>query len=139
MAELSDQEFISFRQGARLRELLVSAARQAGFEPHVTVESNESQRVRRLVALGLGVAILPRSDAEGPGADVAVATLSEPELSRDVTLAWRGGRRHAPAAAEFLQLARDTFTDSGLRSASGQRPPAPARVGSGIEPARGDA
>jgi len=139
MAELSDQDFISFRQGARLRELLVSAARQAGFEPHVTVESNESQRVRRLVALGLGVAILPRSDAEGPGADVAVATLSEPELSRDVTLAWRGGRRHAPAAAEFLQLARDTFTDSGLRSASGQRPPAPARVGSGIEPARGDA
>lgn len=132
MAELSGQPFISFRQGARLRELLVSAARQAGFEPHVTVESNESQRVRRLVALGLGVAILPRSDADGPGADIAVATLTEPELSRDVTLAWREGRRHAPAAAEFLQLARDTFTDPGLHQPTGLPPQVPLTAGSAI-------
>ena len=44
----------------------------------VTLESNESQRIRRLVSRGLGVAILPRSDAEGPGAEVAVVTLIEP-------------------------------------------------------------
>ena len=111
MAELADEQFISFRAGARLRELLFAAGREAHFEPHVTVESNESQRVRRLVSRGLGVAILPRSDAEGPGADVAVATLSEPALRRDITLAWREGRRHAPAAAEFLELARQTFTE----------------------------
>ena len=132
MAELSGQQFISFRQGARLRELLVSAARQAGFEPHVTVESNESQRVRRLVALGLGIAILPRSDADGPGADIAVATLIEPELSRDVTLAWRRGRRHAPAAAEFLQLARDTFTDLGLHQPAGLPRQVPLTAGSAV-------
>ncbi len=111
MAELADEAFISFREGARLRELLISAGRHAGFEPQVTVESNESQRVRRLVARGLGVAILPRSDAEGPGADIAVATLIEPSLTRDITLAWREERRPAPAAAEFLKLARVTFTD----------------------------
>jgi DNA-binding transcriptional LysR family regulator len=109
MAELAGEPFISFRTGARLRELLVAAGREAGFEPQVTLESNESQRVRRLVARGLGVAILPRSDAEGPGADVAVATLTEPALRRDITLAWREGRRLTPAAAEFLDLARETF------------------------------
>jgi DNA-binding transcriptional LysR family regulator len=110
MAELAGEPFISFRTGARLRELLVAGARQAGFEPRVTLESNESQRVRRLVARGLGVAILPRSDAEGPGAEVCVARLVAPALHRDITLAWREGRRHAPAAAEFLDLARETFT-----------------------------
>jgi LysR family transcriptional regulator, transcription activator of glutamate synthase operon len=109
MAELAGEPFISFRTGARLRELLIAAGREAGFEPQVTLESNESQRVRRLVSRGLGVAILPRSDAEGPGADVAVATLTEPSLRRDITLAWREGRRLTPAAAEFLDLARDTF------------------------------
>ena len=77
----------------------------------MTLESNESQRVRRLVSRGLGVAILPRSDAEVPGADVAVAKLFEPTLRRDITLAWREGRRHAPAAAEFLDLARETFSE----------------------------
>ncbi len=109
MADLADEPFISFRAGARLRELLMSAGHEAAFEPRVTLESNESQRIRRLVSRGLGVAILPRSDAEGPGAEVGVVTLTEPRLERDITLAWREGRRHAPAAAEFLDLAREIF------------------------------
>jgi LysR family transcriptional regulator, transcription activator of glutamate synthase operon len=117
MAELAEEHFITFREGARLRELLFTAGRGAGFEPHVTLESNDSQRIRRVVARGLGVAILPRSDAEGPGADVAVATLIEPALRRDITLAWREGRRHAPAAAEFLNLARETFGELGTEDA----------------------
>jgi LysR family transcriptional activator of glutamate synthase operon len=114
MAELADEPFISFRAGARLRELLFSAGRGAGFEPRVALESNDSQRVRRLVSRGLGVAILPRSDAVGPGAEVDVATLVEPALQRDITLAWREGRRHPPAAAAFLKLARETFEQPGF-------------------------
>ena len=110
MVDLSDEPFVSFRTGARLRELLMSAGHEAGFEPRVTLESNESRRIRRLVSRGLGVAILPRSDAEGPGAQVGVVTLTEPRLQRDITLAWREGRRHAPAAAEFLDLAREIFS-----------------------------
>jgi LysR family transcriptional regulator, transcription activator of glutamate synthase operon len=110
MADLAHEEFIAYREGARLRELLTSAGRHAGFEPNVKLESNESERIRRLVARGLGVSILPRSDGERPGAEVAVARLVDPALSRDITLAWREGRRLPPAAAEFLELARTTFT-----------------------------
>jgi LysR family transcriptional regulator, transcription activator of glutamate synthase operon len=109
MAQLRDEEFISYRQGARLRELLFSAAGQAGFEPRVKLESNESQRIRRLVGRGMGVAILPRSDAVVPGSEVAFAALTDPPLSRDITLAWRQERRHSPAVGEFLALARETF------------------------------
>ena len=109
MIELADEHFISFREGARLRELLFAAGREAGFVPRVTLESNESHRIRQLVGRSLGVAILPRSDADGPGPHVAVAPLVEPSLRRDVTLAWRAGRRHAPAAAGFIDLARETF------------------------------
>lgn len=121
MAELADEQFISFRAGARLRELLFAAGREAGFEPRVTLESNESQRIRRLVARGLGVAILPRSDADRPGAEVAVARLIAPSLRRDITLAWREGRRLAPAAAAFLDLARDTFVDPNDEDATIER------------------
>lgn len=112
MADLAGEQFISFREGARLRELLVSAGRSAGFEPRVMLESNESQRILRLVSRDMGVAILPRSDAETADADVAVAPLIEPALKRDITLAWREGRRHSPAAAEFLALARATYGDA---------------------------
>jgi DNA-binding transcriptional LysR family regulator len=111
MAELAGEQFISYREGARLREALVEAGHHAGFEPQVMLESNESGRIRRLVDRGLGVAILPRSDAEAPGAEVAAVKLIDPALTRDITLAWRDGRRHSPAAAEFLELARETFAE----------------------------
>jgi len=110
MAQLQGEEFISYRRGARLRELLVGAGAHAGFEPRITLESNESERIRRLVARGMGVAILPRSDAVAPGPEVLVKPLVEPALSRDITLAWRQQRRHPPAVAEFLALARATFS-----------------------------
>jgi LysR family transcriptional activator of glutamate synthase operon len=119
MFELAGEEFISFRQGARLRELLEGAGRSAGFEPRVKLESNESRRIRRLVSRGMGVAILPRSDAVEPGgAEVCVATLTEPSLRRDITLAWREGRRLSPAATEFLALARATYTESAVAVAA---------------------
>jgi DNA-binding transcriptional LysR family regulator len=116
MVDLAGQEFISYREGARLRELLVGASRQSGFEPKIKLESNESRRIRRLVAHGMGVAILPRSDAEVPGAEIAVATLSEPALRRDITLAWRSGRRHPPAAQAFLELSLEVFAPVGVRT-----------------------
>jgi LysR family transcriptional regulator, transcription activator of glutamate synthase operon len=109
MAELAGEQFISYRTGSRLRELLLAAGDQAGFEPRVTLELNESQRIRRLVARRMGVAILPRSDAEAPGADIATVKLIDPSLRRDITLAWREDRRHAPAAAEFLRLSHELF------------------------------
>src|SRR5438309_870298 len=82
-----------------LRELLMAAGNHAGFVPEIKLESNESQRIRRLVSRGMGVAILPRSDTSDPGAEVGNATLTEPSLHRDITLAWREGRRHSPAAS----------------------------------------
>ncbi|HVL31535.1 MAG TPA: LysR family transcriptional regulator [Solirubrobacteraceae bacterium] len=109
LAELADDTFVSFREGARLRELLISAAGAAGFRPRIALESNESRRIRSLVSRGLGVALLPRSDAEGPGADVAVCALSGPALRRDVTLASREQRRPSPAAQAFLALTLQTF------------------------------
>jgi DNA-binding transcriptional LysR family regulator len=113
MAELAHEDFISFRQGARLRELLFAAGRDAQFEPRVTLESNEAQRIRALVSRGLGVAILPRSDATVPDADIVAAPIVEPVLRRDITLAWRAGRRQSPATAAFLELALEMYGELG--------------------------
>jgi DNA-binding transcriptional LysR family regulator len=117
MADLREEEFISYRPGARLRELLFTAGDHAGFEPRVKLELNESQRIRRLVSRGMGVALLPRSDAVSVGAEVAHVALKDPPLSRDITLAWRQERRHPPAVKEFLDLARSTFADGGAAGA----------------------
>jgi LysR family transcriptional regulator, transcription activator of glutamate synthase operon len=112
MAELAHEQFISFRQGARLRELLFTASRDAQFEPQVRLESNESERIRRLVSRGLGIAILPRSEAI-PDPGTAVVGLTSPALRRDISLAWRDGRRHSPATAAFIELVLEMFATDG--------------------------
>src|SRR4051812_43677684 len=111
LAELAQDAFISSREGARLRELLVGAAAGAGFVPRIALESNESRRIRSLVSRGLGVAILPRSDGEERGSIVAVSALAGPELQRDVTLAARAQRRLSPAALAFRTLTLRMFDE----------------------------
>jgi DNA-binding transcriptional LysR family regulator len=105
LAELRDEDFVSFLPGARLRELLLAGARAVGFEPRIAFESDQVRRISDMVAKGLGVTILPRSDVPETQGDHAVVRLIEPRLARDVTLAWRAGRRLSPAARAFLEVA----------------------------------
>jgi DNA-binding transcriptional LysR family regulator len=105
VADLAGERFVSFRENTRLRELLESAAEGAGFRPQIAFESDAVGRLRSLVAHGLGVALLPRSDAVPGSTDVAVVRLTDPAPTRDVTLAWRSGRRLSPAAQAFADLA----------------------------------
>ncbi len=104
LAALRDERFVTYRAGAGLRRILLAACRDAGFEPQPAFETNNALRARGLAGRGLGVAVIPESDARAPGPEVAVVALEEP-LQRDVTLVWRRHRHHSPAARAFLDLA----------------------------------
>jgi LysR family transcriptional activator of glutamate synthase operon len=106
MADLAQERFIAFREGAGLRRIVVAAAHAAGYEPQVAFETNEVERARALASRGLGVTVIPESDAHRHGPPVAAVALHRPALTRDVTLVARRGRRHTPAARAFLDLAR---------------------------------
>jgi DNA-binding transcriptional LysR family regulator len=109
LAELAGEDFISFSEGWALRHVLEQAAEEAGFTPHVAFESNEVSRIRALVARGLGIAVLPPSGVDHPEAEELVTVeVTHPRPLRDVTLAWRADRRHSPAAAAFIALARES-------------------------------
>src|ERR687895_1843511 len=105
LIELRDERFVVFGEGGSLRRIVVQGAREAGFEPQLAFESTERERIRAMVARGLGVALLPASQAELAGPPVAAVPVRKPALARDVTLAWRANRRHSPAARAFLDLA----------------------------------
>ena len=113
MKSLRNERFITFRSGSRLRELLLSASAAAGFTPSIALESNESRRIRRLVSRGMGVALLPHSDATESGPDVAVLTPAGESLHRDISLAWREDRKLSPAAAAFRETALEIFLPMG--------------------------
>ena len=122
MGELRGERFVVFGEGGSLRRIVVQGAREAGFEPAIAFESTESARIRAMVAHGLGVALLPASEAEHEGPPVAMVPVRRPALTRDVTLAWRANRRHSPAARAFIELAVTAGADGVPLAAT----PAPA-------------
>lgn len=107
LEQLSGEDFIAFSSGASLRHTLNVICEEAGFTPRVVVESNEIPRIRWMVARGLGVSILPAADVEHPEMPIASARIARPRIARDVTLAWRSGKRLSPAASVFLEMARE--------------------------------
>src|SRR5919198_1112062 len=91
LAQLSGERFATFR--GRVEE----AASAQGIDLKIAFETNSVLRQKALVAEGLAVAVLPRSDAEGPGPALATVPLQRPALQHVVHAAWRKGRRQSPA------------------------------------------
>jgi LysR family transcriptional activator of glutamate synthase operon len=109
---LRAENFVVSPLGATIRTALLRAARDAGFEPRIIFESREVTRIRAIIAAGLGIGILPRSDATSPGPEVACVELAGEQFTHTLSLCWRARRRHSPAARAILDLARGALADS---------------------------
>lgn len=103
VAELRGVPLVMFREGYDLRAVTVAACQHAGFEPSFALEGGEMDGVLRMVAAGLGVAVVPGSVVEHGGPLVAVR-LSEPTLERTIGLAHRRDWTLSPAAERFSEL-----------------------------------
>ena len=104
VSDLQAQTIVAFRGGATIRQRLDEAADRAGFALRVAFETNEVGRMRALVAAGLAIAVLPRSDAEQPGPPTTAVPFDEPDFRHTVYMSWRSGRHHSPAAQAFIDL-----------------------------------
>ena len=82
---LRDEDFILTKSGSAIRDTILAACAVAGFAPRIAFESGAAATVRALAAAGLGVAILPRSEALTGGPPLAA-------------IEWLGGARPAPSA-----------------------------------------
>lgn len=100
VAELRELPFVMFREGYDLRTATLAACQSAGFEPRVAVAGGEMDGVLRMVASGLGVAVVPRSVAE-PRAGLVGVRLTDPPLERTIGLAQRRDWRLSRAAEAF--------------------------------------
>ncbi|MTD55032.1 LysR family transcriptional regulator [Amycolatopsis pithecellobii] len=103
-AELAKEQFVMLEHGYGIRQITDALCAEAGFEPKVVFEGQESDTVRGLVAAGFGVAVLPRFGATAP-AGVAEIPLS-PKSSRTIGLCWRPGDHFTPAVRAFRDYVR---------------------------------
>lgn len=102
--ELAAHRLVGFHRGATIRRQLDERAFAAGVVLRVAFEIADAQRARSLVAGGLGVGVLPASDARAPGPEVVVVPLTGDALLHRTAVAVRRDRRPTPAADALLAL-----------------------------------
>ncbi|WP_067574302.1 LysR family transcriptional regulator [Nocardia acidivorans] len=97
--EVAEAEFIAMHPGFGMRRVLDELCAAADFRPRIGFECSNLGTIGGLVAVGLGVSILPLEHplVGGPQPDPALIPLIDPEAMREVGLIWRTGA--APSAA----------------------------------------
>lgn len=75
LEQVRHRPFVSLPPGSGLYAILHAAGQSAGFEPRLQVEAPDPRTLRAYVASGLGLGLIARSDATGPGPEVRIVQL----------------------------------------------------------------
>lgn len=107
IAEAAAEPFVATREGTGLRESTEQLWREAGIEARIAFESDDVPALRGLVAVGLGVAVLPRSRTYDGSVDASAEPwlryipIADPHAERVLGLVWREDRWASPAVTAF--------------------------------------
>ncbi len=83
---------------------VVRSCRAAGFEPHITFESDDYEMIQGLVAAGVGVALIPHLALTRVHHGIIVRSLEPASPARNVVAATTDGPGVAPSAGEMLEI-----------------------------------
>ncbi|HYY78252.1 MAG TPA: LysR substrate-binding domain-containing protein [Actinomycetes bacterium] len=107
LGELAGQTWIGGTPDGAYARIVLHSCRAAGFEPRVVFGSDDYNAVQAFVAVGLGVALLPRMALAFPRPGVARVALAEPPVRR-VAAARLAASFRSAATASMLGVLRET-------------------------------
>ncbi|KRV46919.1 LysR family transcriptional regulator [Wenjunlia vitaminophila] len=102
LAEVAKDPFVVLETGYGLRRITDELCANAGFAPRIAFEGEETETLRGLVAVGLGVALLPPPVLPRP--NVVELAVTAPRAVRQIGLAWREGQPDTPPVATFKRF-----------------------------------
>lgn len=112
LSQLRHDSFVLFPEGFILRKIVVNACQQIGFEPKVSVEGDDTDTIKGLVAAGLGVTILPEITLYDniPRTTVKIP-ISEPKVTRTVGMIISKERKLSPSEQLFYDFLKRYYAD----------------------------
>src|SRR3954447_16768799 len=118
LRDLSEESWISSTVGGGCRLIHERACQDAGFEPAVAFESDETLAAQALVAAGVGVTMLPRLALAAVHPGVVVRELPAGQLVRRIWAARLASAYRSPACEAMLQILRDVAEEFGQQQAA---------------------
>lgn len=109
LAEAAAETFVANKPGTGLRESSETLWQEAGISPTIAFEGDDVATLRGMVAVGLGVAVLPRARTYDGGVDhggdqwLRYIPLAGSGGSRVLGLVWREDRWASPAVTAFRE------------------------------------
>jgi LysR family transcriptional regulator, transcription activator of glutamate synthase operon len=102
--ELRDEQFVLFKPGYGLRRVVLEACAAAGFRPTIAFETSQRETIYGMVQEGLGITLLPRSGIHRGDYTWRLVPLDPPNVTRELSLAWKAKRRQSEAAKAFREF-----------------------------------
>jgi DNA-binding transcriptional LysR family regulator len=106
LADLSDDPWILSTSTCGCRQITQSTCRDAGFEPRVAFEADETLAAQALVAAGVGVTLLPRMALTAVHPGTVPRALKDAPVRRVLAARVEGGF-HSPASDAMLEIFQD--------------------------------
>ncbi len=107
LADLRDLDWVQTSASSPCARHVVRSCLAAGFEPHVTFESDDYETVQGLVAAGVGVALIPRLALTHVHPGIVVRELAPASPARKVVASTMSGPGVAPAAKTMIKILVD--------------------------------
>lgn len=106
MSELENEPFILHKIGTTTRERLVKHFNDGGVKMKVTMELASIETIKRFVAIGMGISIVPRLciDKEIQDGSLRALAIRDARFKRQLGLIYNKDRHQSQAARAFLAL-----------------------------------
>ncbi|MEH7148468.1 LysR family transcriptional regulator [Priestia megaterium] len=108
LSELSDDNFIAFKEGLGMRETINNFCKEAGFTPLIKFEGEDVSTLAGLVSSGLGVTVIPAFHGIS-SEKIKQISISKPYCYRKIGLAWLNGKSLSPSADLFRMYVIEMF------------------------------
>jgi LysR family transcriptional activator of glutamate synthase operon len=111
LSQLRNDSFVLFPKGFILREIVVNACQQLGFQPDVSFEGEDIDAIKGLVSAGLGITLIPEVTLIDsiPRSTVKLPII-EPQFTRTVGIIIPGERQLLPTEKLFYEFLKNFFT-----------------------------
>ena len=106
MKELKEESFIMFNRDFELRNLVITACRESGFQPIIISETSQLDFIQELVAYNIGITLLPENTCLELANDFRTITVTNPTIEWNLAMIWKKDAYLSQVEKEFIRLPR---------------------------------